>query len=266
MDRDLSLEKHLLSRSYTSDLKILELLEDRYSINGGQRPFLPLTPFEQEVKEKPQAETEIGLNPERKPKSERKASARRDMRVYIKLTLANQKKATKKLQQFARKHPTAPIRVGSLLKQYKIPKYDDYVKLNELWGLYIENLLFGDQKNPNLNMVLPKLSTADFNGSKLTVLELRNPHLVGLTGIVLFDAQHLFILVVPQVTEAETNILPSQAIGGIRIAAKRGTMFAFDVKTGEETVGFTILGSRFEFRAVDRSARKFKSHDVGDIY
>lgn len=266
MDRDLTLEKHLLSRSYTSEAKILELLENRYSIHGGQRPFLTLTPYEQETKPKQEADADIALNRELKPKLHRKTTARKDMRVYLKTTMANQKKAVKKLQQFQRKYPDAPPKVDSLLKQYRIPRYADYLQLNSLWKLYIETLVFGDQKNPNLNMVLPKLSTADYNGSVLTVLESRNPHLVGMSGIVLYDAQHSFILVVPQVTEAETTISAAQAVGGMRIIAKRGTMFGFDVPMGDQTVGFTILGSRFEFRSVDRSAKKFKSHDVGDIY
>lgn len=266
MDRDLTLEKHLLSRSYTSETQILELLAERYSHTGGQKPFIPLVPTEQITEDKEQGIVSLTKNIEAKPKTARKSNARKEMRVYLKFTLANQKKAVKKLQAFQRKNPNAPVRVNSLLKQYSIPRYSDYIQLNNLWNLYIEDLLFGDQKNPNLNMVLPKLSTADYNGCHLTVLESRNVHLVGMSGIVLYDAQHSFILVVPQVTESETTVSPSEAVGGIKILAKRGTMFGFDVKMGEEIVGFTILGSRFELRAVDRSAKKFKSHNVEDIY
>lgn len=268
MDRDLTLEKHLLSRSYTSDAKILELLENRYSITGGQKPFIPLIPHEQEViyKDEKKEVASITKNTDAKPTAARKANARNNMRAYIKTTMANQKKAGKKLQAFQRKNPSAPLRVNSLLKQYSIPKYSDYLQLNTLWSLYILDLVFGDQKNPNLNMVLPKLSTADYNGSHLTVLESTNRHNVGISGIVLYDAQHFFILVVPQVTESETTISPAEAVGGIRMISKKGTLFGFDVNMGEESVGFTILGSRFELRAVDRSAKKFKSHDVTDIY
>lgn len=265
MDRDLTLERLLLSRSYTSEAQITQLLEDRYSITGGQRPFLPITPAEAVGGEKEEKTLDFTKNAAVKPSATRKSSARKNMRVYLKTTQANQKKAVRRLQAFQRKNPNAPIRINSLLKQYSIPRYDDYVALNHLWNQYIEDLLFGEQKNPNLNMLLPKLSSADYNGSHLTVLECRNSHLVGMAGIVLYDAQHSFILVVPQVTEAETTISASEAVGGLRIVPKKGTMFGFEVAMGDEVVGFTILGSRFELRAVDRSGKKFKSHDVEDI-
>lgn len=270
MDRDLTLEKHLLSRSYTSSSEILDLLLERYSVSGGQKPYLPLVPTEgapeEAEKEESAGKNTLAKNTDVRPTSRRKISARRDMKVYIKRTLASQRKAVKKLQSFQREHPGAPLQIHTLLEKYHVPRYNDYLPLNSLWSQYILDLLFADQKNPNLNMVLPKLSSADYNGSRLTVLESRNAHLVGLSGIVLYDAQHSFILVVPQVSEAETTISPSQAVGGIRIVAKKGTMFGFDVCVGEETVGFTILGSRFELRAVDRAAKKFKSHAVEDIY
>lgn len=269
MDRDLTLERLLLSRSYTSEAQITELLEDRYSITGGQRPFLPITPAEAVVVDKEEKKEEklldITKNIDLKPSTKRKSSARKNMRIYIKTTHANQKKAVKRLQEFQRKYPRALLRVNSLLEQYSIPRYTDYIPLNQLWSNYILDLLFGEQKTANVHMLLPKLSSADYNGSHLTVLESRNPHLEGLAGIVLYDAQHSFILVVPQKTEAETTISPSEAVGGLRIVPKKGTMFGFDVPMGEDVVGFTILGSRFELRAVDRSGKKFKNHDVEDI-
>lgn len=265
MNRDLTLERLLLSRSYTSEAQITQLLESRYSITGGQRPFLPLTPAEAVSEEKEEKTLDFTKNLNVKPSATRKSNARKNMRIYIKTTQANQKKAIKRLQAFQRKHPEAPMKVNSLLKQYSIPRYIEYEPLNQLWNQYILDLLFGEQRNPNLNMVLPKLSSADYNGSHLTVLECRNPHLVGMAGIVLYDAQHSFIMVIPQVTESETTISPSEALGGLRIIPKKGTMFGFDVAMGDDIVGFTILGSRFELRAVDRSGKKFKSHDVEDI-
>lgn len=267
MDRDLTLEKHLLSRSYTSDARILELLETRYSILGLQKPFLPLVPTFGEAEEKPEEkEAVLAKNADAKPTPERKISTRRDMKVYLKKTMANQHKAVKKIQAFRRKHPQKEFEVASLLRQYNIPSFEDFERLHLLWQKYMGDLLF-EQKNPNLQMVLPKLSTADYNGSLVTVLESRNRHLVGVRGIVLYDAQHSFIVVVPRRSEKEKGpkTSPAEMVGGLRILAKRGSLFGFEVEVGEEVVGFTILGSRFELRAVDRSAKKFKSHNVGDV-
>lgn len=270
MDRDLTLEKHILSRSYTSEAQIVELLETRYSVNGGQKPFLTLVPTSGETKPPPEKEANLAKNLEAKPKQERKINTRRDMKIYIKTTLANQNQAVKKIQKFRRKRSlqalkTAEFSTDALLTEYKVPRYEDFVALNKLWQKYMHDLLF-EQKNPNMNMTLPKLSTADYNGCLLTVLESKNRHMVGMKGIVVYDAQHSFIVVVPRRTSPEGPIIsPSEMVGGLRILTKRGSLFGFEVETGDDVVGFTILGSRFELRSVDRSGKKFKSHNVGDV-
>lgn len=265
MDRDFTVEKHLLSRCFTSEQRILELLEERYAV-GGAKPFLQLAPTDnvEETKPKKEAESLFNRNPDLKPSTSRKVSTRRDMRVYIKRTLGNQRKAVAQVQRAARKKET--IDIEALVKRYEVPVYRKYLPLSALWRQYMLDLLFGDQKNPNLNMILPKLATADFNGCRLTVLEARDRNLVGKTGIVLYDAQHLFIMVVPQQTESERTLSPAERVGGLRVVTKKGAIFGFEVEVEAETVGFSILGSRFELRAVDRSSKKFKSHNVEDIY
>lgn len=264
MDRDLVLERHLLSRSYTSNARIQTLLDERYSLKGGQKPLLSLVSVEELSPAKPQEKTEFLNVGNERPSKQRKASTRHEMRVYVKTTLQNQNKIVKRAKNHLKTH--SAFDPEPWLRRYKIPQYKIYQQLNQLWRSYIQDLLVGEQRNPNLNMVLPKLSTADYNGCELTVLESRNRNLVGIKGIVLYDAQHSFIVVVPQKTESETTLSAAEIVGGIRILPKKATLFGFEVDTGEGVVEFTILGTRFELRSVDRSAKKFKSHNVEDIY
>lgn len=265
MDRDLTVERHLLSRSYDSQAEISALLQSRYLI--ADSPVDPYLVLQHTAPEEPKPAAQSGLqkNLAAKPLSRRKTSTRHAMKRYIKQTLAAQKRVVRRVQQAQRAGATA--NVSRSLSRYNIPRYADFLPLNALWRLYMQDLLFGEQKNPNLNMMLPRLSTADYNGCLMTVLESRDRNLVGTAGVVLYDSQHLFILVVPQQTESSHIISPAQRVGGLRVVQKRGTLFGFDVDVNaSETVGFTILGLRFELRAVDRSLKKFKSHNVEDLY
>lgn len=265
MDRDTTLERHLLSRSYDSESRIVKILEERYSIFGGQKPYIPLMPTEGEAGTEKEAKRPLLKNDGTRPTLRRKKSTRAELKRYIKATLANQKRAVRKLQSDRR------LLVNRLLAKYQIPLYEDYVSLHQLWNKYMRDLLFSENKTPNLNMVLPKLSTADYNGCLVRVLESRNRNMVGIEGIVVYDAQHSFIVVVKPNTDREDgpSVSPAEKVGGLRILAKRGLLFGFDVvcEDGENAtvMGFTIMGSRFEHRSTDRSGRKFKAHNVEDI-
>lgn len=267
MDSDFPVEKHLLTRCYTSEERILQIIQTRYAgSEAASSPFLALVPTSTETgPTEKKSETRLHQNLDRKPAKARKLNVRKDMRLYIKQTMANQKKAVAKLRMGLKKEGTIDVKI--LLRQYNVPIYEQYVALNNLWHQYMHELLFSEQKNPDLNMLLPRLSSADYNGCHLTVLEATERNIIGMEGIVIFDAQHLFIVVVPQKTASQRTLSPAERIGGLRLLKKRGTLFGFTVKVhDEEAVDFTILGSRFELRAVDRTARKFKSHKVEDIY
>lgn len=267
MDRDFTLEKHLLTRSYSSQAEIHQIIDARYKNHEAADPYLVLLPTSKVEGIKPTLgpRTHLGKNIEILPGLARKLNTRKDMKVYIKQTLAAQKKAVARFQQAQRQNHT--FDVERYITKHNIPKFEQYLQLHGLWQQYINELLFGEQKNPNVNMVLPKLLTADFNGCWLRVIEAKDRNLVGMHGIVLYDSQHAFMVVVPPVTKSDHVISPAQRVGGLRVLLKRGTMFAFDVKTSAtDSVAFTILGSRFELRAVDRAGKKFKSHGVEDIY
>lgn len=267
MDADYPVERHLLTRCYTSDDRILEILQTRYAgSEAAAVPFLALVPTSTETPAAGEKnEPHLHQNLDRKPNSSRKLNIRKDMRVYIKKTMSNQKKAVSKLR--LKEKTGENFIISELFHQFKIPLYDQYLALNRLWQNYMHELLFSDLNNPDVNTILPRLSSADYNGCNIKVLEARDCNIVGMEGIVIFDAQHLFIVVVPQKNKSDRNLSPAERIGGIRLLKKKGTLFGFSVKINQdEYVDFTILGSRFELRAVDRTAKKFKSHKVEDIY
>lgn len=257
MNRDLTLEKHLLSKSYDSESEIAALLEERYSLNGSQKHFLSLFTTQQPVEAQPAAPTAIDKNLSVKPTAERRRNVRAELKTYIRETLRQQNHAVKSIQRLVRSDSAYDI--TALLKKHKVPIYNEYAPLHRLWQLYMGDLLF--DKNATLQQMLPKLATADYVGCAVTVLELRNANMVGTRGIVIFDSQHNFIVVVPQLEEGP----PARRVGGLRVLPKRGSLFGFDVVRGNESLGFTIIGSRFMLRLEDRSSKKFKSHDTKDI-
>lgn len=259
MDRDLTVEKHLLSRSFEGASQIADILDTRYSLFGGQKPFLPLVPTEGEPKdEKTEEKTE--KRPRKLP-SKRKRNARTLLKKYLKTTKSKQCRG----QRYIQLNPQMSL--DQITERLHIPVYTDYMELNKLWNSYMEDLLFGDQKKRSVDLVLPKLSTADFHGCKMCVLESRNRNLVGIEGIVLHDAQNSFYVVVPQKKEKENgpSVSPAEKLGGLRSLSKEGTLFGFDVETEGKTFSFTLMGSRFQHRSGDRSGRKFKAHNVKDI-
>lgn len=292
MNRNNSLEKHILTRCYSSEARIQELLASRYSLTGEQKPTLVLLPTGSDADTKVHSllHTEQIEGADDKMRHTRRANTRIELKEFIQATMKNQKKVIKKIQAYnreARSRSKKPFPVEKLLHHYKIPMFEEFLLLNDLWQKYIQDLILsGDNKSefPPPSSVLPKLASADFNGCYMTVLHSRNQKVVGVEGIVVWDTQHAFILCVPRKdanSEADSDVpvSPSQMVGGLRIIAKKHTIFAFDVIVPERKkldnpqdtelsdycVGFSIVGSRFEFRSVDRSGKKFKNHNVGNI-
>lgn len=292
MNRNNVLEKHLLSRSYDSESRIEELLNERYSLRGTQRHFMHIVPtISAEEKKGPIKILNHGevSEPNAKVTKERRVNTRRELRLYIQSTLANQTKLIKKIQAYNRMNKERndsnrkkPFPVIKLIDHYKIPKFEDFKPINNLWQNYIQDLLFPQQVNslPGSQALLQKLSLADFNGCLLHVIDSKNKNCIGIRGIVAWDTQYSFILCTPRNEDSKewngsrSEFTPAEQVGGLRIISKKGTLFGFDIELpsklqseggNEETLGFTIIGSRFEFRSVDRSGKKFKNHNVDDL-
>lgn len=286
MNRTNEIEKHLLSRSYSSQARAEELLATRYTSLLEPKSSIILLPAG-EFERNQQKEHRVFLT-KTSPKDsgisgERKRKTRTELHAYIKTTLDNQKKLTKKIQAHDRKvkkgDKLKPFPVERLLEHYSVPRYEEFIGLNYLWQLYIQDLLMVTNALQDATQLLPKLTTADYTGCLLTVIESRSRTLIGTRGIVAWDTQHSFILCVPRKEDSKEwneqakSYTPSEQVGGFRIIPKKGSLFAFDVvlpsknpeSMEEECIGFTISGSRFELRSVDRSSKKFKNHRVDDM-
>jgi ribonuclease P protein subunit POP4 len=285
MNRTNHLEKHLLLRCYSSEAQALEVLASRYSASG-ELPQLVLTPTGAPAAAAAAAATTSLLAVDA-PKATRTPRTRHELKQYIRTTVANQRKLAKKVQRHrsAKRFPLDRMRA-----RYQIPVFEEFAGIARLWQAYMLELLFPGGAVPSLAMLLPKLASADYTGCLVTVTRARNPHLVGVRGTVVWDAQHLFVICVPagasarewteepavagatrERTEEPADALAVSAaaqVGGLRVIPKQGCIFSFDVlldPAHDDCIGFSIIGSRFEFRSVDRSAKKFKNHKVDDI-
>ena len=326
------LEQHLLTRCYDSSHEILQLLELRYSATGDQKSTILLkrgTPSSQTQKKLNllQPSTTTGHPPStslsnsssssfrRDLLKRRKQSTRVDLKQYISQTLKSQRKLTKKIQHLQRQN--VKFNLNHLLRTYNIPQFESFLHMNSLWQSYIQSLLTYDGKfQLQISQIVSRLVNADFNGCFITVLQSRNTNLVGTRGIIVWDAQHLFIIVAPQGNQSKewfsslddkgneqpernrkNKISASDLVSGFKAIPKQHTMFGFDIivprdkrKVGgtqshhdinvdqankdqteekepeqQETIPFTMIGSRFEIRSIDRSSKKFKNHSVDNI-
>jgi len=269
MNRDNLIERKLLSRSYDCQDRIEELLATRYSITGDQKPsILFKQPSLDSDKVKSLLHNEVTTTVSRA----RQINTRAQVKGYIEKTLSNQRKLVNKIRLFRKANSGGSFPVETYLNKFNIPRFEHFITMNNLWQSYMNDLLFPNGNVPAMSVILPKLSSADFHGCLVTVIQSKNTHVVGTRGIVVCDTQHSFIVCVPREADAKewneskTEFSPTEIVGGFRAIPKKGTLFGFDVITNDdECIGFTIIGSRFEFRPVDRSGKKFKNHNVDDI-
>ncbi|CAI4289395.1 AKH_1a_G0004480.mRNA.1.CDS.1 [Saccharomyces cerevisiae] len=170
------------------------------------------------------------------------------------LKLAYENKITDKeglLHYIEEKHPTI---------YESLPQYVDFVPMyKELWVNYIKELLniTKNLKTFNGSLALLKLSMADYNGALLRVTKSKNKTLIGLQGIVIWDSQKFFIMIV------KGNIIDE-----IKCIPKKGTVFQFEIPISDDddsALRYSILGDRFKYRSVDRAGRKFKSRRCDDM-
>lgn len=264
-------EKALLGRSHAPE-KVKELLDTRYSVTGSQKPFLILTstlgPPAKEIVNVNQASLSVATGIQKshkkqdKKRKSRLAHARSSLTQFIHDAQAAQERAQRQLRK------TKATVTDEFLIQQKVPVYSQYTALHGLWKDYISNLL---SMNPSVNMevskqhkltLASKLASADFHGALLTVVSAKNPSMVGLSGIVVWEARSNFVIVVAA-NPASSSV--RDQVGGIRVVEKRGSLFSFTAGDGDAQQQFDIVGSRFLYRNADRSGRKFKARSVNDL-
>ncbi|XP_070821332.1 ribonuclease P protein subunit p29 isoform X1 [Chaetodon trifascialis] len=126
-------------------------------------------------------------------------------------------------------------------------RYKLFLPLHELWRQYITDLCSGLKPSSSPQFVQQKLLKADFHGAIITVVRSKCPSYVGSTGILVQEFKHVFKIITK---EDKLKVIP-----------KRNSVFAVEIN------GFIshIYGSKFEQRASERSAKKFKLRGTIDL-
>lgn len=78
-------------------------------------------------------------------------------------------------------------------------KYENFLKLNKLWHQYISTLLSKDDpKNPaHASSICSKLVKADLTGAEVTIVESKNPTLLGVSGLVTRESVRCLFVIQP---------------------------------------------------------------------
>jgi len=126
-------------------------------------------------------------------------------------------------------------------------RYELFLPLHNLWRQYIIDLCSGLKPTCSPQFVQQKLLKADFHGAIITVVRSKCPSYVGTTGILVQEFKHVFKIITK---EDKLKVIP-----------KRNSVFAVEIN------GFVshIYGSKFEQRASERSAKKFKVRGTIDL-
>ncbi|XP_057696124.1 ribonuclease P protein subunit p29-like isoform X1 [Corythoichthys intestinalis] len=119
-------------------------------------------------------------------------------------------------------------------------RYELFLPLHELWKQYIIHLCNGLNPTSSPQSVQKKLVKADFHGAIIIVVRSKCPSYVGTTGIVIQEFKHVFKIMTKQ--------------DRVKVIPKRNSVFEVEIN------GFSsyIYGNKFEYRASERSAKKFK--------
>ncbi|KAL8621699.1 hypothetical protein ACOMHN_024670 [Nucella lapillus] len=139
------------------------------------------------------------------------------------------------------------------LKVFSIPKdnqsYSQQLVLHDAWKQYMDELIPSDRplSAGEAQNASQKILKAELQGSILTVQRSKCPSYVGLTGIVVQETRHTFVLVTPG--------------DAVKSVPKMNSVFALELNGHV----FTIHGNHFKVKAGERSSRKFKSKPSTDL-
>ncbi|KAM4744703.1 ribonuclease P protein subunit p29 [Anableps anableps] len=126
-------------------------------------------------------------------------------------------------------------------------RYELFLPLHKLWRQYIMDLCGGLKPTVNPQFVQQKLLKADFHGAIITVVRSKCPSYVGTTGILMQEFKHVFKII----TEEDK----------VKVIPKRNSVFAVEI----DSFVSHIYGNKFELRASERSAKKFKVKGTIDL-
>nr|XP_009676631.1 PREDICTED: ribonuclease P protein subunit p29 [Struthio camelus australis]XP_009676632.1 PREDICTED: ribonuclease P protein subunit p29 [Struthio camelus australis] len=126
-------------------------------------------------------------------------------------------------------------------------RYAIFLPLHELWKQYIRDLCYGLKPDAQPQMIQGKLLKADLHGAIVTVTKSKCPSYVGITGIILQEMKHVFKIITKE--------------DKLKVVPKLNNVFSLEID------GFIsyIYGSKFQLRASERSAKKFKLKGTIDL-
>ncbi|XP_007544189.1 PREDICTED: ribonuclease P protein subunit p29 [Poecilia mexicana] len=126
-------------------------------------------------------------------------------------------------------------------------RYELFLPLHQLWRQYVLDLCGGLKPTANPQIVQQKLLKADLHGAIITVVRSKCPSYVGTTGILMQEFKHVFKIITK---EDQVKVIP-----------KRNSVFSVEM----DSFVSHIYGNKMEFRASERSAKKFKVKGTIDL-
>ncbi|XP_029000659.1 ribonuclease P protein subunit p29 [Betta splendens] len=165
--------------------------------------------------------------------------------VVLDFTRPKKEKKNCKKAKGLNAHQKRAMKVFEIKPEHQ--RYELFLPLHQLWRQYIVDLCGGLKPTSNPNVVQQKLLKADFHGAVITVVRSKCPSYVGTTGILVQEFKHVFKIITKQ--------------DKIKVIPKRNSVFAIEIN------GFIshIYGNKFEHRASERSAKKFKVRGTIDL-
>ncbi|KIM53007.1 hypothetical protein SCLCIDRAFT_1223271 [Scleroderma citrinum Foug A] len=170
-----------------------------------------------------------------------------------------------------------------------VERFDLFIPLHRLWMGYMSELLdlppplsTSTDRIPNPASMHAKLVKADLHGSLLTVRQSRNPCLVGLSGIVLYESENAFrtitkanqIKLIPKQNSIFTlavplhsTLAPSSAGAQTPLPTPSHAESDADLTTvlDKPYLEFELYGNQFCYRSAERAGRKFKAKETIEL-
>ncbi|XP_077449442.1 ribonuclease P protein subunit p29 isoform X2 [Stigmatopora argus] len=165
--------------------------------------------------------------------------------LILEYSKAKKKKLTKTKPKGINAHQKKELKIFHIKSEHQ--RYELFSPLHELWKQYIFDLCNGLNPTSSPESVQKKLLKADFHGAIIIVIQSKCPSYVGTTGIIIQEFKHVFKIITKQ--------------DRMKVIPKRNSVFKVEIN------GFIsyIYGNKFEHRASERSAKKFKIGGTIDL-
>ncbi|XP_077567813.1 ribonuclease P protein subunit p29 isoform X2 [Stigmatopora nigra] len=165
--------------------------------------------------------------------------------VILEYSKGKKKKLTRTKPKGINAHQKKELKIFHVKSEHQ--RYELFSPLHELWKQYIFDLCNGLNSKSSPDSVQKKLLKADFHGAIIIVIQSKCPSYVGASGIIIQEFKHVFKIITKQ--------------DRIKVIPKRNSIFKVEIN------GFIscIYGNKFEHRASERSAKKFKISGTIDL-